>query len=111
MPMVQQRVQPGMQASLRFCMALGAVTLGTCALGSTAVAAPNCSNFFSNSDGSWTPTHQILMAGPTSQMLVGPGDRFRAGTPGVGGRIGRYLDAHCRFSRASVGPRGIPANP
>jgi hypothetical protein len=104
-------VQSSVQASLRFGMALGAMALGSCALGSTALAEPNCSNFFSSSDGSWTPTHQILMAGPVSQTLVGPGDRFRAGAPGLGGRIGRYLDAHCRFSRASVGPRGIPANP
>jgi hypothetical protein len=104
-------VRPRVQANLRFCMTLGAIALATCALGSTALAAPNCSDFFSSSDGSWTPTHQILIAGPVSQTLVGPGNRFRAGAPGLSGRIGRYLDARCRFSRASVGPRGIPANP
>jgi len=29
----------------------------------------------------------------------------------LGGRIGRYLDTHCRSSRAAVGPGRIPTVP
>jgi hypothetical protein len=98
---------------LRVLAMLGAIALGADAIGgvSAALAAPNCSNFFSNADGSWTPTHPILMAGPASQTQLSPGDRLRAGAPGLGGRIGRYLDTHCRFARSAVGPGRIPLVP
>jgi hypothetical protein len=104
---------PDAQASLRIYVALSVILSGASLLGgaSKASAAPNCSNFFSNADGSWTPTHPILMASPTSQTQLEPGDRLRANAPGLGGRIGRYLDTHCRSSRAAVGPGRIPTVP
>jgi len=104
---------PDVQARLRIYAALSVIMSGASLLGgaSAASAAANCSNFFSNADGSWTPTHPILMAGPTSQTPLEPGDRLRAGAPSLGGRIGRYLDTHCRSSRAAVGPGRIPTVP
>jgi hypothetical protein len=104
---------PDLQATLRAYAAFSVIMSGASLLCgvSTALAAPNCSNFFSNADGSWTPTHPILMAGQTSQTRLEPGDRLRAGAPGLSGRIGRYLDTHCRSSRAAVGPGRIPTVP
>jgi hypothetical protein len=78
---------------------------------STAVAAPGCSSFFSNADGSWTPTHPILIGAPTSQTQIVPGDRLRAGAPGLSGRLGRYLDVHCRLGATVVRPLRIPKTP
>ena len=34
---------------------------------SAAQAEPNCNGFFNNPDGSWTPTHIIVVGSPTSQ--------------------------------------------
>jgi hypothetical protein len=78
---------------------------------SSADAAIGCSNFFSNFDGSWSPTHPILFAAPTSQVQLVPSDRLRAGAPGLSGRLGRYLDRHCRLGAAVVRPTGIPKVP
>src|ERR1700744_2860187 len=78
---------------------------------SAAQAEPNCNGFFNNPDGSWTPTHIIVVGSPTSQTQVGPGDRLIAGTPGVKGRLGSYLDIHCRLGGNAVRPIGIPKIP
>lgn len=78
---------------------------------SAAMADPNCNEFFSNSDGSWSPSHPIVIGGPTSQTQIGPSDRFRTGDPGLGGRIARSLNAHCRQGAAAVRPLGIPRTP
>jgi hypothetical protein len=78
---------------------------------SAAQAEPNCNGFFNNPDGSWTPTHIIVVGSPTSQTQVGPGDRLIAGTPGVKGRLGNYLDTHCRLGGNAVRPIGIPRVP
>jgi hypothetical protein len=71
----------------RACFFLGAIACASGALStSAALAAPNCTDFFFNSDGSWSPTHPILIAGPTSQTQVTPSDKFR---PPRHARIGR----------------------
>jgi len=99
-------------AGLRACFFLGAIACASGALStSAALAAPNCTDFFFNSDGSWSPTHPILIAGPTSQTQVMPSDKFRPGMPGLGGRIAASLNASCRYARTSVGPRNIPKVP
>jgi hypothetical protein len=99
-------------ASLRTCFVLSAIG---CVLGalttSSALAAQNCTNFFYNSDDSWSPTHPILFEGPTSRTQVMPSDKFRTGMPGIGGRIAASLNASCRYARTSAGPRNIPKVP
>jgi hypothetical protein len=86
----------------------GAVALiGT----STALAETGCNGFFNNSDGSWTPTHIIVLGSPTSQVQVGPNDRLRAGAPGLSGRLGYYLDVHCRLGATAPQPLRIPKMP
>jgi hypothetical protein len=102
---------PDIRRHLRSIIASVVIALGSSALGTAAFAGANCSEFFSNSDGSWSPTHPIVLASPTSQAIIGPSDRFRAGVPGMSGRIGRYLDVRCRPSRAAVGVRAIPRTP
>jgi hypothetical protein len=92
---------------------MAAIAVG-CALAGTqaALAAPNCGDFFSNSDGSWSPTHIIMVEAPTSQTQIGPSDRLLAGTPGLSGRLGRYLDVHCRLGGSTVvHSLAIPKNP
>jgi hypothetical protein len=89
-------------------LAVGAATLAGI---SPASAEPNCNEFFNNSDGSWSPTHPIVLASPTSQMTIGPSDRFRPGIPGVNGRIGYYLDTHCRIGAPAARSLGIPKSP
>jgi hypothetical protein len=84
--------------------------LALCEMTSPVHAAPNCSNFFYNMDGSWSPTHPIMMASPTTETMVGPGDKFRPGMPGSAGRIGGYLTTHCRNMSLSAGQR-IPRIP
>jgi hypothetical protein len=84
--------------------------LGLCGTTSPAHAGPNCSNFFYNMDGSWSPTHPIMMTGPTTETMVGPSDRFRPGMPGLAGRIGGYLTTHCRNMSMTAGQR-IPRVP
>ncbi|WP_157809918.1 hypothetical protein [Bradyrhizobium canariense] len=85
-------------------------SLGLCGMTSSAQAAPNCSEFFYNMDGSWSPTHPIMMTSPTAETMVGPSDKFRPGMPGLAGRIGGYLNVHCRNMGLSTGPR-IPRSP
>ena len=89
------------------------IALGAAAFfgASTAQAEPSCNDFFNNPDGSWTPTHIIVVGSPTSQTQVGPGDRLIAGTPGVKGRLGNYLDVHCRLGATVVRPLRIPKTP
>lgn len=74
-----------------------------------ALADPGCNGFFNNSDGSWSPTHPIMIGSPTAQTQLMPSDRLRPGAPGVYGRVGNYLDVHCRLGgnagRASLIPR------
>jgi hypothetical protein len=99
-------------AGLRVCFILSVIA---CVLGalttSPALAAPNCTNFFYNSDDSWSPTHPILFEGPTSRTEVMPSDKFRTGMPGIGGRIVASLNASCRYARTSAGTRNIPEVP
>jgi hypothetical protein len=79
-------------------------------MATSAQAAPSCTDFFYNMDGTWSPTHPIMMAGPTSETTIGPGEKFRRGMPGLGGRLGFYLDTHCPNMRLPVG-RSIPRVP
>jgi hypothetical protein len=99
-------------SNLRVCLFLGAIA---CVLGASSTpaarAAPNCAEFFYNSDGSWSPTHPIVIAGPTSQTQVMPSDKFRPDMPGLGGRIAASLNANCREAKAFVGARNIPKIP
>jgi hypothetical protein len=88
--------------------ALGVVAMGW--ISSAAFALPDCHSFFYNPDGSWSPTHNIVMAGPTSQTLIGPTDRFRAGMPGMAGTIGASLNTNCRYMATSPRTR-IPVTP
>ena len=78
---------------------------------SAALADPGCNSFFNNPDGSWTPTHPILIGSPTSQTQIMPSDRLRAGAPGVSGRIGAFLDTHCRLGGNVIHPVRIPKMP
>jgi hypothetical protein len=78
---------------------------------SAALADPSCNSFFRNSDGSWTATHPIVFGSPTSQTTIVPSDRLRTGAPGVSGRIGYFLDTHCRLGGNVVRAMRIPKNP
>lgn len=98
------------RAGLAAALVTGWIT-ATLAGTSATMAEPNCNEFFSNSDGSWSPSHPIVITGPTSQTQVGPGDHFRAGDPGLGGRIAHSLDVHCRLGATAVRPLGIPRVP
>jgi hypothetical protein len=101
------------EVSMRWNSCVTSLALGVVAMGwisSAAVALPDCHNFFYNPDGSWSPTHNIVIASPTSQTLVGPNDRFRAGMPGLAGRIGASLTANCRYMATSAKTR-IPLRP
>ncbi|WP_213775938.1 hypothetical protein [Bradyrhizobium sp. dw_78] len=84
--------------------------LGLSAMASPAHAQANCSEFFYNMDGSWSPTHPIVIAGPTSETTVVPSDKFRPGMPGLAGRIGAYLNSRCGNMRMTTGHR-IPRVP
>ena len=95
---------------VRFILSAIACVLGALATSAT-LAAPNCANFFYNSDDSWSPTHPILFEGPTSRTQVMPSDKFHSGMPGIGGRIAASLNASCRYARTSAGPRNIPKVP
>jgi hypothetical protein len=89
--------------------AIGFVLAG---LGSSAaLAAPNCAEFFSNSDGSWSPTHPIIVAGPASETRIMPSDRFSVGMPGLSGRIAASLNANCRNEKMPSVLRRIPRVP
>ena len=89
-------------------LALGVIAAGAL---SPVSAMPDCSDFFYDSDGEWSPTHPIIIAGPSSQTQLLPSDKLRSEFRGVQGHVGRYLNARCRFVRLSVGPRRIPLNP
>lgn len=78
---------------------------------SQASEGPNCANFNSNFDGSWSPTTVFLFATPTSQTRLMPSDKMRPEMPGVQGHLARYLNARCRSERSTVGTRRIPLNP
>jgi hypothetical protein len=90
------------------CLVFGMMAAGAI---SPASAMPNCTDYFPNPDGSWSPTHPILVASPSSQTQLLPSDKLRSDLPGVRGRFSRYLNARCRFVRPSVGPQRIPLNP
>jgi hypothetical protein len=76
-----------------------------------ALAIPNCNDFFFNPDGSWSPTHPILVAGRSWQTQLLPSDKLRSELPGVQGHIARYLNTRCRFVRSRVSPHRIPMIP
>jgi hypothetical protein len=77
----------------------------------SASAMPACTDFFyNNADGSWSPTHLILMESPTSQTQLFPSDKLRAGMPGLSGRMGAYLNKNCRSEVPSM-RQGIPLKP
>ena len=89
-----------------------AIGFAFAALGSpAALAAPTCAEFFSNSDGSWSPTHPIIVAGPASETRIMPSDRFRADMPGLAGRIAASLNANCRNEKMPSVLRRIPRVP
>jgi hypothetical protein len=92
--------------SLRFTLAL--ISAG---LASPALAGPNCSSFFANADGSWSPTHPFMFATPTSETQLMPSDRILPQMTGAQGVLARYLNARCRFERPTVGPGRIPLIP
>ena len=84
--------------------------LWLCAMTPAALAAPNCTDFFYNMDGSWSPTHPIMIVSPASQTMIVPADKFRRGMPGLAGRIAASLSANCRFMVPST-ERRIPRVP
>jgi hypothetical protein len=85
--------------------------LAVCGISSSASAMPACTDFFyNNADGSWSPTHLILMGSPTSQTQLFPSDKLRAGMPGLAGRMGAYLNKTCR-NEAPTMKQGIPLKP
>jgi hypothetical protein len=97
---------------LRLCFIPSVIACVLIALGNSgALAAPNCAEFFYNSDGSWSPTHPIVIGSPTGQTQMMPSDKFRPDMPGLGGRIANSLNASCRYSRTFVGPQNIPKVP
>jgi hypothetical protein len=96
------------KAKIQVGFVIGGLSL--CAMTQAALAAPNCTNFFYNMDGSWSPTHPIMIAGPTSQTMIVPADEFRRGMPGLPGRIAASLSANCRFMVPST-ERRIPRVP
>lgn len=87
------------------------IAMTICGVTGPAFAAPNCNNFFSNADGSWSPTHPIVIAGPSSQTVITPSDKFQSWMPGLSGRIARSLNVNCRYQRAQIGVRNIPRIP
>jgi hypothetical protein len=91
-------------------IALVSLGLSLFAMTPSARALPNCSEFFYNMDGTWSPTHPIMMAGPTSQTTIGPSDKLGPGMPGLAGRLGAYLNAKCAAMRPSAA-RSIPRLP
>lgn len=78
---------------------------------STAVAETSCNGFFNNSDGSWTPTHPIMIGAPTSQTQLMPSDRLRDGDPGVKGSVAHFLNLHCRAGGITGRALNIPQMP
>lgn len=78
---------------------------------SSAAEGPDCANFNSNFDGSWSPTTVFVFATPTTQTRLMPSDRMRPEMPGVQGFLARYLNARCRSERPTVGARRIPRVP
>jgi hypothetical protein len=97
---------------LGFAVAVGIGWAAVSLMGiSTALAEPNCNGFFGNSDGSWTPTHPIMIGSPTAQTQLMPGERLHDGDPGVRGRVGHYLNVHCRLGGNTVRALGIPQMP
>ncbi len=87
------------------------IAMTICGVTTPALAAPNCNSFFSNADGSWSPTHPIVIAGPASQAVITPSDKFQSWMPGLAGRIARSLNVHCRYQRAQIGVHNIPRIP
>jgi hypothetical protein len=96
------------KAKIQVALVMGGLAL--CATTQAALAAPDCTNFFYNMDGSWSPTHPIVIASPTSQTMIVPADKFRRGMPGLAGRIAGSLNANCRFMVPST-ERRIPRVP
>jgi hypothetical protein len=96
------------KAKIQVALVIGGLAL--CATTQAALAAPDCTNFFYNMDGSWSPTHPIVIASPTSQTMIVPADKFRRGMPGLAGRIAASLNANCRFMVPST-ERRIPRVP
>jgi hypothetical protein len=97
---------------LRSCFILSTIACGLITLSaSAALAALNCNEYFHNPDGSWSPTHPIVIVGLTGQRTVMPGDKFCQNMLGLYGRIASSLNASCRSERRFVGPRNIPRMP
>jgi hypothetical protein len=81
--------------------------LAVSGMSTEAFAQPDCSKFFHNADGSWSPTLPIMMAGTNgANTIISPETRFRAGTRSLPGLdLGRYLDTHCSNSRVRIPSR------
>jgi hypothetical protein len=56
--------------------------VGWCRERYPAFTAPDCSTDLKQRERRWTSTHPTLMAAPTSQPQLMPGDRLQAGAPG-----------------------------
>ena len=95
------------KAKIQIGLVIGGLTLCDDAV---ALAAPSCTDFFYNMDGSWSPTHPIMIASPASQTMIVPAHKFRRGMPGLAGRIAASLSANCRFMGPST-ERRIPRVP
>ena len=102
---------PKFKFVIRSLLLIGAVACPSALYGAMAVAGPNCAEFFSNPDGSWSPTHPIVVEGPSSQTPIMPSDKFRLGMPGLAGGIAASLNHHCRYERAPSTLHGIPKRP
>ena len=83
---------------------IGCLVAGT----SAGFADVSCNEYFNNSDGSWSPTHPIVIGGPASPTQIGPGDRLSPGVPGFNGRLAQYLNAHCKLGGAALRIQKMP---
>jgi hypothetical protein len=72
---------------------------------------PNCNDFSSNPDGSWSPSKPFIFATPSSQTQIMPSEKMQPQMPGARGWLARYLNARCRFGRPNEGAGRIPRVP
>ncbi len=75
-----------------------------------AFAQPDCTKFFHNPDGSWSPTLPIMMEGSNgTNTMISPETKVRAGIRSLPGfDLGRYLDDHCSLNSQMI---KIPSRP
>jgi hypothetical protein len=90
---------------------VGSVTLLLLTTISPVSAGPNCTDFMSNADGSWSPTHVYIYATPTSQTRLMPTDKMLPQMSCAQGQLAGYLNARCRSERSTVSQGRIPRIP